>query len=84
VTCEETSEGDVALVLSDESRRVAALRWLSRYTAHVQRCSGSVDQALAQRLACALPAATSHPSPGARPSTRSGRTWMGSGFSAFS
>lgn len=54
---EAISDGDAALVLIDGYRRVAALRRLGRDTARVQCRSGSVGQALAQRLACAQPRA---------------------------
>lgn len=52
---DEARDGDTAWVLIDGYRRVAALRRLGRDTAPVQCRSGSVAQALAQRLACAQP-----------------------------
>jgi len=57
VACDAVAEGDAALVLIDGYRRVAALRRLGRDTARVHCSSGSVGQALAQRLACAQPRA---------------------------
>jgi ParB-like chromosome segregation protein Spo0J len=53
VACDAVAEGVEALVLIDGYRRVAALRRLGRDTARVHCSSGSVGQALAQRLACA-------------------------------
>lgn len=57
VACDAVADGEASLVLIDGYRRVAALRRLGRDTARVQCSSGSVGQALAQRLACAQPRA---------------------------